>query len=182
MLNDIERVLISKEQIDEKLKQLGESITRDYQDKKDILLVGVLKGAIVFMADLIRHIDLPVQIDFMAVSSYGSSTESSGVVRILKDLDMEIEGKHVLVVEDIIDSGLTLSYMCQILKSRKPASLKICTLLDKPSRRKVDLKVDYLGFDIPDYFVVGYGLDYDEKYRNLPYICVLKPKIYENAD
>ena len=141
--------------------------------------MGVLKGAVLFMSDLIRYIDIPLQIDFMAVSSYGSSTESSGVVRILKDLDETVEGKDVLVVEDIIDSGLTLDYMCNILSSRKPASL-ICALLDKPSRRKVDLKVDYLGFEIPDHFVVGYGLDYAEKYRNLPYICVLKPEIYQD--
>lgn len=178
MLNDIERVLITEQQIKEKIKQLGELISRDYKDSDKFLLVGVLKGAVVFMSDLIRHIDIPLQIDFMAVSSYGSSTESSGVVRILKDLDQTVEGKDLLVVEDIIDSGLTLSYMCKILQSRKPASLKICALLDKPSRRKIDLKVDYLGFEIPDYFVVGYGLDYAGKYRNLPDISVLKPEIY----
>ncbi|MDD4569805.1 MAG: hypoxanthine phosphoribosyltransferase, partial [Tepidanaerobacteraceae bacterium] len=167
-----------EQQIKEKIKQLGELISRDYKDSDKFLLVGVLKGAVVFMSDLIRHIDIPLQIDFMAVSSYGSSTESSGVVRILKDLDQTVEGKDLLVVEDIIDSGLTLSYMCKILQSRKPASLKICALLDKPSRRKIDLKVDYLGFEIPDYFVVGYGLDYAGKYRNLPDISVLKPEIY----
>ncbi|MGI5857900.1 MAG: hypoxanthine phosphoribosyltransferase [Tepidanaerobacteraceae bacterium] len=180
MLNDIERVLITEEQIKEKIEQLGEQISNDYKGSDNFLLVGVLKGAVLFMSDLIRHIDIPLQIDFMAVSSYGFSTESSGVVRILKDLDETVEGKDLLVVEDIIDSGLTLSYMCNILKSRKPASLKICALLDKPSRRKVDLKVDYLGFEIPDHFVVGYGLDYAEKYRNLPYICVLKPEIYQD--
>ncbi|NLZ51923.1 MAG: hypoxanthine phosphoribosyltransferase [Thermoanaerobacteraceae bacterium] len=180
LINDVEKVLISEEQIKQKIKLLGERITNDYKDSDDLLLVGVLKGAVVFMADLIRHIDLPLNIDFMAVSSYGSSTESSGVVRILKDLDETVEGKDLLVVEDIIDSGLTLSYMCDILKSRKPNSLKICALLDKPSRRKIDLKVDYLGFEIPDYFVVGYGLDYAGKYRNLPDICVLKPEIYQN--
>ena len=180
MLNDIERVLITDEQIKEKIKQLGEKISNDYKHSDNFLLVGVLKGAVLFMSDLIRHIDIPLQIDFMAVSSYGSSTESSGVVRILKDLDETVEGKDLLIVEDIIDSGLTLSYMCNILKSRKPASVKICALLDKPSRRKVDLNVDYLGFEIPDHFVVGYGLDYAEKYRNLPYICVLKPEIYQH--
>jgi hypoxanthine phosphoribosyltransferase len=180
LLNDIERVLITEEQIKEKIEQLGEQISNDYKGSDNFLLVGVLKGAVLFMSDLIRHIDIPLQIDFMAVSSYGFSTESSGVVRILKDLDETVEGKDLLVVEDIIDSGLTLSYMCNILKSRKPASLKICALLDKPSRRKVDLKVDYLGFEIPDHFVVGYGLDYAEKYRNLPYICVLKPEIYQD--
>lgn len=180
MLNDIERVLITDEQIKEKIKQLGEKISNDYKQNDNFLLVGVLKGAVLFMSDLIRHIDIPLQIDFMAVSSYGSSTESSGVVRILKDLDETVEGKDLLIVEDIIDSGLTLSYMCNILRSRKPASIKICALLDKPSRRKVDLNVDYLGFEIPDHFVVGYGLDYAEKYRNLPYICVLKPEIYQH--
>jgi len=177
---DIEKVLITEDQIREKIKQLGKQISQDYKDCDRLLLVGVLKGAVVFMADLIRHIDIPLDIDFMAVSSYGSATESSGVVRILKDLDETVEGKDLLVVEDIIDSGLTLSYMCDILRSRKPRSLKICALLDKPSRRKIDLKVDYLGFEIPDYFVVGYGLDYAEKYRNLPDICVLKPEIYQN--
>lgn len=180
MLSDIEQMLISEEQIKEKIKLLGEKISNDYKNSGNLLLVGVLKGAVVFMADLIRHIDIPLHIDFMAVSSYGSSTESSGVVRILKDLDETVEGKDLLVVEDIIDSGLTLSYMCNILKSRKPNSLKICALLDKPSRRKIDLNVDYLGFEIPDYFVVGYGLDYAGKYRNLPDICVLKPEIYQN--
>lgn len=180
MLEDIEKILLTKEDIARKVKQLGEEITLDYQGKENILLVGVLKGAFIFLADLMRNIKLPVQVDFMAVSSYGASTESSGVVRILKDLDQDIEGKNLIIVEDIIDSGLTLSYMCKILESRKPVSLKICSLLDKPSRRKVDLKVDYLGFQIPDEFVVGYGLDYSEKYRNLPCIGVLKPEIYEN--
>lgn len=178
MFNDIEKILISEEQINCRLKELGEMITRDYKDKDNILLVGVLKGAVIFMADIIRKINLPVQVDFMAVSSYGASTESSGVVRILKDLEEDVEGKHLLIIEDIIDSGLTLSYLYNILKSRKPASIKICALLDKPTRRKVDIKVDYLGFEIPDYFVVGYGLDYGERYRNLPYICVLKPEVY----
>jgi hypoxanthine phosphoribosyltransferase len=177
--NDIEKILISEDQIKKRLKELGEKITADYNGKDKFLLVGVLKGAVIFMSDLIRQIELPLQVDFMAVSSYGASTESSGVVRILKDLEENVEGKNLLIVEDIIDSGLTLSYMYSILKSRKPASIKICTLLDKPSRRRVDIKVDYLGFEIPDYFVVGYGLDYNEKYRNLPYICVLKPEIYQ---
>lgn len=179
MRNDIEKILISEDQIKKRLKELGEKINADYKGKDNFLLVGVLKGAVIFMSDLIRQIELPLQVDFMAVSSYGASTESSGVVRILKDLEENVEGKNLLIVEDIIDSGLTLSYMYSILKSRKPASIKICTLLDKPSRRRVDIKVDYLGFEIPDYFVVGYGLDYNEKYRNLPYICVLKPEIYQ---
>lgn len=179
MIDDIERVLISKKELTDKVKEIGEKITSDYQGKDNILLVGVLKGAFIFMADLARYIDLPLQVDFMAVSSYGASTESSGVVRILKDLDQDIEGKNLIIVEDIIDSGLTLSYMRKYLESRKPESVRICSLLDKPSRRKVDLKADYLGFQIPDEFVVGYGLDYDEKYRNLPYISVLKPRVYE---
>ncbi len=178
--NDIERVLITEKQLKEKVEQLGEKISSDYKNSNNFLMVGVLKGAVVFMSDLIRHVSLPLQIDFMAVSSYGTSTESSGVVRILKDLDESVEGKDVLIVEDIIDSGLTLSYMYNILKSRKPASIKICALLDKPSRRKVKLDVDYLGFEIPDYFVVGYGLDYAGKYRNLRDICVLKPEIYQD--
>ncbi|SHM68645.1 hypoxanthine phosphoribosyltransferase [Caldanaerovirga acetigignens] len=182
MLEDIKEILISEEEIKKKLKELGKRITEDYRDKKDILLVGVLKGAVLFIADLIRHIDLPLQVDFMAVSSYGASTESSGVVRILKDLDENIEGKNILIVEDIIDSGLTLSYLYNMLKSRKPASIKICTLLDKPSRRKVKIKVDYLGFEIPDYFVVGYGLDYNEKYRNLPFIGILKEEAVKVAN
>ncbi|HHY04201.1 MAG TPA: hypoxanthine phosphoribosyltransferase [Thermoanaerobacterales bacterium] len=179
MKQDIAKVLISNEEIENKLKELGEIITKDYKDKKDILMIGVLKGAIVFMADLIRHIDLPIQIDFMAVSSYGSSTKSSGVVRILKDLEENVEGKNIIIVEDIMDSGLTLSYLYKILMSRKPSSIKICALLDKPSRRKVDIDLDYLGFEIPDYFVVGYGLDYNEKYRNMRDICILKPEVYE---
>ncbi|WP_213974407.1 hypoxanthine phosphoribosyltransferase [Tepidanaerobacter acetatoxydans] len=178
--NDIERVLITEKQLKEKVEQLGKKISSDYKNSDNFLMVGVLKGAVVFMSDLIRCINLPLQIDFMAVSSYGTSTESSGVVRILKDLDESVEGKDVLIIEDIIDSGLTLSYMYNILKSRKPASIKICALLDKPSRRKVELDVDYLGFEIPDYFVVGYGLDYAGKYRNLCDVCVLKPEIYQD--
>lgn len=176
MIEDIKEILISEEEIKAKLKELGKRITEDYKGVDNILLVGVLKGAVLFIADLIRHIDLPLEIDFMAVSSYGASTESSGVVRILKDLEQTIQGKNILIVEDIIDSGLTLSYLYNLLKSRKPADIKICTLLDKPSRRKIDIKVDYVGFEIPDYFVVGYGLDYNEKYRNLPFIGVLKPE------
>lgn len=178
VINDIERVLVTEAQIRDKLKEMGERIARDYADKREILMIGVLKGAVVFLSDLIRCIDLPVHLDFMAVSSYGTSTESSGVVRILKDLENDVEGKHIIIVEDIIDSGLTLSYLYENLRSRKPGSLKICTLLDKPSRRLANITVDYLGFEIPDYFVVGYGLDYGEKYRNLRDVCVLKPEIY----
>ncbi len=166
---DIQEILITEQQLKEKVKELGRMITKDYQGK-DLVLLGVLKGAIMFMADLSRAIDLPLSIDFMAVSSYGSSTRSSGIVKIIKDHDINIEGKDVLIVEDIIDSGLTLSYLRETLLGRKPRSLKICTILDKPERREADVKVDYCGFKIPDKFVVGYGLDFDEKYRNLPFI------------
>jgi len=178
MIAEAERILISEEEIQAKVKELGVEISAFYGDKP-ILVLGILKGAIVFMSDLIRHITCPLEMDFMAVSSYGSSTESSGVVRILKDLDGSIEGKHVLIIEDIIDSGLTLNYLIENLKSRGPASLKIVTLLNKPSRRKVNIQADFNGFTIPDEFVVGYGLDFAERYRNLPYICVLKPEAYQ---
>ena len=177
MMDDIKEILIDKEQIAERVRELGEEISADYKDK-EIVMIGVLRGAVVFMADLARSITVPVTLDFMAVSSYGASTSSSGVVRILKDLDEELDGKHVLIVEDIIDSGLTLNYLVDNLKSRRPASVKLCTLLNKPSRRKAPVHVDYNGFTIPDYFVVGYGLDFAEKYRNLPFIGVLKPEAY----
>ncbi|WP_428829583.1 hypoxanthine phosphoribosyltransferase [Beduinella massiliensis] len=174
-----DELLLTKEQIAARVREMGEEITRDYDGMEgELVLVGILKGAIVFFADLIREIDLPLSMDFMAISSYGSATKSSGVVRILKDLDKDIVGKHVLVVEDIIDSGLTLSFLKDNLLSRGAASLKICTLLDKPERRRVDLHVDYAGFQIPDEFVVGYGLDYAETYRNLPDIGVLRPEVY----
>jgi len=178
MIGDIEEILISQEQISGKVQEMGELISRDYQGK-NLFILAVLKGSTLFMADLVRKINLPLSFDFMAVSSYGASTSSSGVVRILKDLDTSIEGKDVLIVEDIIDSGLTLSYLVENLKSRNPSSVKIATLLNKPERRKVQVAVDYCGFDIPDKFVVGYGLDYDEKYRNLPFIGILKPEIYQ---
>lgn len=178
MERDVKEILISEDQIQQKVKELGERITRDYKGK-DPILIGVLNGAIIFMADLMRHIDIPIEVDFMAVSSYGVSTESSGIVRILKDLDKSIEGRHVIVVEDIIDTGLTLKYLTTLLKDRNPRSIKLCSLLDKPKRRKVDIDIDYKGFSIPDEFVVGYGLDFKEKYRNLPYICVLKPEVYQ---
>lgn len=175
-----DELLLTKEQIAKRVREMGAQIMRDYRaEQAGLVLVCILKGAVIFFADLIREIDLPVQTDFMAISSYGSATKSSGVVRILKDLDKDIVGKHVLVVEDIIDSGLTLSFLRENLLSRGAASLKICTLLDKPDRRKVDLHVDYAGFQIPDEFVVGYGLDYAEIYRNLPDIGVLRPEIYE---
>ncbi|HOA80918.1 MAG TPA: hypoxanthine phosphoribosyltransferase, partial [Defluviitaleaceae bacterium] len=149
----------------------------DYRGK-DLTVIGILKGSNIFMGDLIRKIDIPLQIDFMVVSSYGQSTESSGIVRVIKDLDYSIEGKNILIVEDIIDTGLTLAYLKEILLKRKPQSVKICSLLDKPARRRVDLEVDYIGFETPDEFIVGYGIDYSEKYRNLPYIAVLKDEVY----
>lgn len=179
MYKDVEEILFSKEEISEKVKEIGKQISTDYNKDDEIVVVGVLKGANVFMADLIREIDIPVYIDFMAVSSYGYSTESSGVVRILKDLDLEIEGKHILIIEDIIDTGLTLKYLTDNLKARNIKSLKICTLLDKPKRRKCDLHIDYAGFEIPDKFIVGYGIDYGEKYRNLPFIASLKEEAYK---
>ena len=173
----IEEVLIGAEEIQEKISQLGKQITEDYRGK-DLLLVGVLKGAFVFMADLARDIQLPIEFDFMAVSSYGSASKSSGVVRILKDLDYEISDRHVLLVEDIIDSGLTISYLLRYLEARGPASLEICSLFWKKGEQAVPLEVKYPGFEIPPVFVVGYGLDYAESYRNLPYIGVLKPEAY----
>jgi len=171
------KVLISEEQIRDRVKELGEEITKDYQGK-ELLVVGILKGAFIFMADLIRQIKIPVAVDFMDVSSYGSSTESLGVVRILNDLEESIEDRHVLIVEDIIDSGLTLNYLSKNLKSRKAASVKICAFLDKPSRRKTPVQVDYLGYSVPDEFIVGYGLDYAEKYRHYPYLAVLERDEY----
>lgn len=177
MKNDLQTILYDEATIKEKVAELGADITRDYQGKS-LFLIGIMKGAVPFVADLMRAIDLPLCYDLMAVSSYGASTKSSGTVRILKDIDLSIEGQDVMIVEDIIDTGLTLQYLVENLRSRKPYSLKICTLLDKPSRRKVEIKPDYNGFVIPDAFVVGYGLDYAEKYRNLPYIGVLKQEIY----
>lgn len=177
MLNDIERCLISKEQIADKVSIIGKQISIDYKGKS-LVVVGILKGAILFLSDLIREIEIPLYLDFMAVSSYGSSTESSGIVRILKDLDKSIENKEVLIVEDIIDSGLTLKYLVENLEARKPNSVKVCTLLDKPARRKTQVSIDYNGFVIPDEFAVGYGLDYNDKYRNLPGIYVLKKEVY----
>ena len=166
-------VLKSEEEVDARIKELGEQISRDYAGKQ-IHLICVLKGGSFFMCELAKRITVPVSLDFMSVSSYGSDTKSSGVVKIVKDLDDSIQGKDVLVVEDIIDSGRTLSYLMEMLRDRKPASLHLCTLLDKPDRRVVDVDVDYTGFQIPDAFVVGYGLDYDQKYRNLPYIGVVE--------
>lgn len=178
MKKDIERVLFTEEELKTRVAELGAQITADYQGKEPVI-ISVLRGSYIFMADLTRSIDLPCSIDFMAVSSYGKGTTSSGQVNIIKDLSDSIEGKDVLVVEDILDSGNTLSYLLEILKARHAASIKLCTLLDKPDRRVRDIKADYVGYSVPDLFVVGYGLDYAEKYRNLPYIGVLKPEVYE---
>lgn len=174
---DVEEVLVAADEIQDKIRELAKQITEDYRGH-DLLLVGVLKGAFVFMSDLARHIELPIEFDFMAVSSYGSASKSSGVVRILKDLDYEISNRHVLLVEDIIDSGLTISYLLRYLQARRPASLEICSLFWKKGEQAVPLDVKYPGFEIPPVFVVGYGLDYAEKYRNLPYIGVLKSAAY----
>ena len=179
MLNDaIEKVLVSEEELKAKVTSLGQQITKDYAGK-NLLMVSVLKGSVIFMADLMRAIDLPCTIDFMCVSSYGSGTKSSGVVKIIKDLDIDLHGKDLLIVEDILDSGKTLHYITRMLADRGTASIRIATLLDKPERRTAPLTPDYSCFTIPDEFVVGYGLDYDERYRNLPYIGVLKREVYE---
>jgi hypoxanthine phosphoribosyltransferase len=171
-------ILFTEAEVKDKIKELGEQITRDYAGE-EILAVGILKGAVIFMADLVRQIDLPLQLDFLEVSSYGSATVSSGEVRILKDLSYSIEGKNILIVEDIIDTGLTLNYISGILSKRNPKSLKICCLLDKPSRRKSPIKPDYVGFEIEDNFIVGWGLDYAGYYRNYPAVCILKPSVYQ---
>ncbi len=170
---ELAQIIITEEEIKERVAELGAQITADYQGR-DLFVICILKGAAVFMSDLIRQIKVPVEIDFMSLSSYGASTKTSGVVRMLRDLDREIAGKHILVVEDIVDTGLTLSYLKENLMVRKPASLKICTFLDKPSRRQVDLKPDYCGREIEDYFVIGYGLDFNEKGRELPYVAIVK--------
>jgi hypoxanthine phosphoribosyltransferase len=175
--DDVETVLFTAEQIEARLDELAAELDRDYAGR-EVLLIGVLKGAVFLMADLVRRLTVPSAMDFMAVSSYGSATTSSGVVRILKDLDSEIDGKHVLVVEDIVDTGLTLAYLLKNLRSRRPASVEVVTLLTKPSRRQVDLPVRYVGFEVPDVFVVGYGLDYAEYYRGLRHIVTLKPEVY----
>jgi hypoxanthine phosphoribosyltransferase len=180
LMPDVKEVLIPSSDIQEKLTEIGERITEDYKGK-GLLLVGVLRGAVIVLGDLMRKIDLPCEIDFMDISSYGTGTSSSGVVRILKDLEEDITDRHVLVVEDIIDTGLTVSYLLRSLQARKPASLEIFALLSKPSRRRVELDVKYLGFEVPDEFVVGYGLDFAGAYRNLPDICVLKPEVFAKA-
>lgn len=178
---DVEKILISEEELSKRVSELAEQISKDYEGKK-VLIVTLLKGGVVFSVDLMRKLSIPVEIEFMCVSSYGSSSKTSGNVKIDKDLDQSIKGKHVLLVEDIIDSGLTLNRVRELLESREPASLKICTILDKPSRRKTYVDVEYTGFEIPDEFVVGYGLDYAQKHRNLPYVGVLKRSVYENED
>jgi hypoxanthine phosphoribosyltransferase len=166
-------ILVQRDELEHRVRELAEEISRDYADR-DLLLVGVLKGAVFFLSDLMRHLDVDCEVDFMAVSSYGSSTDSSGVVRILKDLDISIEGRHVLIVEDIVDSGLTLSYLLRTLRARNPASLEVCALLTKPERRKVELPIRYVGFEIPNRFAIGYGLDHAERFRNLPFVAVLE--------
>ncbi len=178
MMPDVKEVLITSQEIEDKVREIGARITEDYEGEKP-LLIGILRGAVVIMSDLMRHIDLQCELDFMDISSYGTGTSSSGVVRILKDLEEDITDRHVLIVEDIIDTGLTLSYLLRSLRARRPASLEICALLSKPSRRRADLDVRYLGFEVPDEFVVGYGLDYAGAYRNLPDICVLKPEVFK---
>lgn len=179
MQNDVQEVLYSEQQIQDKVKEMGELISRDFEGRNP-LVICVLKGAFIFMADLVKQITIPLEIDFMAVSSYGASTKSSGVVKIIKDLDISVEGRHVIIVEDIIDSGLTLSYLIDVLERRNAKSITVAALFDKPARRTVDLDADYKGYVIPDAFVVGYGLDYGEKYRNLPYLGILKPEVYSH--
>jgi len=175
--NDIESVLFSEEKLAEIVRTIGKQISEDYKGK-NLLMISVLKGSVVFMADLMRAITIPCSIDFMAVSSYGSGIKTSGVVKITKDLDINLKGYDLLVVEDILDSGLTLSYILELLQSRSPKSIKLCTLFDKPERRTANIKADYVGTNVPDEFIVGYGLDFDEKYRNLPFVGILKPEVY----
>lgn len=179
--NDIKEVLITEEEIQAKVRELGEQLATDYKDKFP-LAIGVLKGAMPFMADLLKRVDAHLEMDFMDVSSYGTAQVSSGEVKIIKDLNTSVEGRDILIVEDIIDSGLTLSYLVELFRYRKAKSIKIVTLLDKPTGRKADIQADYVGFIVPDAFVVGYGLDYIEKYRNLPYVGVLKPEVYQSEN
>jgi hypoxanthine phosphoribosyltransferase len=177
MMDDVAEILLDADTISARVRQLGADIARDYAGK-DVVLVSILKGALPFLADLMRAAPIPLALDFLEVSSYGNATETSGVVRVLKDLANPIEGRHVLIVEDIIDTGLTLNYVIEHLRAQRPASIKLCALLDKPARRIVPLQIDYRGFEIPDKFVIGYGLDYAERYRNLPFIGVLRPEVY----
>ena len=178
MRDDIDRVLLTEEDLKKRVEELGAQISKDYADSEDFVMVSVLKGSVIFMSDLMRAIDIPASIDFMVCSSYGAGTVSSGAVKIVKDLDIPLHNKDILIVEDILDSGRTLSFLSRLLNERGAKSIKICTLLDKPARREADVHADYAGFDIPDEFVVGYGLDFNEKYRNLPFIGVLKPHVY----
>lgn len=178
MKQDIEKILIDEKTLAKRVKELGREICNDYIDE-EIIMIGILKGSSVFMADLVRQIDIPVYMDYMVVSSYGNSAQTSGAVRIIKDLEENIDGKNIIIVEDIIDTGLTLSYLRKSLLARNPKSIKICTLLDKPARREVEMLIDYKGFEVPDEFIIGYGIDYAEKYRNLPYVGVLKRETYE---
>lgn len=179
MQDDIAKIAFTEEELKKRIAEMGAEITADYKDaKEDIYCVGILKGAVVFYTELLKHINLPVHFDFMIASSYGNGTSTTGSVKILKDLDYDIEGKHLIVIEDIIDSGTTMHYLFKYFAHRKPASVKLCSLLSKPSRRKVDVNIDYLGFEVPDEFLVGFGLDYAEIYRNLPYIGILKPEVY----
>ena len=177
---DVSEILLSANDIQDRIMQLGTDISRDY-DGKELSIVVVLRGAFMFFADLLRHIKTTSSCDFIAINSYGSDTKSSGVVRILKDLEDSVQSKHVLIVEDIVDTGLTLNYIMKVIRGRNPASVRVCSLLDKPERRKVDAEIDYLGFTIPDKFVIGYGLDYDQRYRHLPYVGVLRPEIYTGS-
>lgn len=177
MLGDIQEILVTKELLEKKVRELGRRISGDYEGK-ELVLIGVLKGGVVFFSDLIRHITIPIEMDFISVSSYGNSTKSSGVVRIIKDIDIDISHKHVLIVEDLVDTGLTLRYLKDLFEDRGPIDVKVCTALDKPSRRQVEVPLEYNGITIPDKFVVGYGLDFGGKYRNLPDVCVLKESVY----
>jgi hypoxanthine phosphoribosyltransferase len=178
MKEDIKEVLLTESQIRDKIREIAKQISKDYKDKNPIL-VGILKGSVIFLSDLMKEIDIPCTMDFMAVSSYGNSTESTGIVKIIKDLDSSIQGENVIIVEDIIDTGVTLSYLRNYLKARNPNSIEIVTLLNKPSRRKVEIIPKYCGFSVPDYFLVGYGLDFAEKYRNLPFVGSLKEEVYK---
>ena len=179
LLDDIDEILIPETALQARIRELGRAISSDYEGK-DPLLVGILIGAFVFLSDLLRSISIACGVDFMATSSYGDATESSGIVRILKDLDQSIEGRHVLIVDDLIDTGLTMDYLLETLRARYPASLRVCALLDKVPRRRREVRIDYRGFEIPDKFVVGYGLDYSGRYRNVPFVCVLKPEVYRS--
>lgn len=179
MREDINEVLVTRDELKEKVKELAAIISNDYKGK-ELVMIGVLKGGVIFFSDLVREINIPVDMDFISVSSYGNATKSSGVVRIIKDIDIDVTNKHVLIVEDLVDTGLTLRYIKDLFLNRGPIDVKICTALDKPSRRQIEIDIEYKGITVPDKFVVGYGLDYGGRYRNLPDVCVLKPQIYES--